>query len=69
MEEPPAMLYNFCKSRHEELIFAHLNVGALFGDNLSKPGKIGKHAFPDIFITVSPFETKCKPAWFLKGAE
>ena len=63
------MLYHCCKNRHEELIFAHLNVGALFGDNLSKTGKIGKHAFPDIFIIVSPFETNCKPAWFPNGAD
>ena len=63
------MLYNFCKSGHQELIFAHLNMGALFADYLSKTGRIGKHAFPDIFIIVSPFETKCMPAWFLNGAD
>ena len=63
------MLYSFCRYGHEELIFVHLNVGAIFGDNLSKTGKIGKHAFPDISIIVSPFETKCMPAWFLNGAD
>ena len=39
------MLYNFCKSRQEELIFAHLNVGALFGDNLSKQQKLENMLF------------------------
>ena len=58
------MLYNFCKSRHGELIFAQLNVGALFGDSLSKTGKIGKHAFPDILLLCLLSEQNVSPSGF-----